>query len=59
MLELKDTPFTRQLCQSVVFEIADSDENNNLTFDEVTDLNGVAVTEWMDGMDGWLREWID
>jgi len=34
MLELKDTPFTRQLCQSVVFEIADSDENNNLTFDE-------------------------
>jgi len=33
-LELIDTPFTRQLCNSIVFEIADSDQNNSLTFDE-------------------------
>lgn len=35
-LELTDTPFTRQLCNNIVFEIADSDQNNSLTFDEFT-----------------------
>ena len=41
MLEIEDTPFTRQLCNYVVFSIADSDQNNTLTFDEF--VLGVAV----------------
>ena len=41
VLDLTDTPFTRQLCNAVVFDIADSDQNNTLTFDEF--MLGVAV----------------
>ena len=33
MLQLKDTPFTRELCNSIVFDIADSNQNNQLSFD--------------------------
>jgi len=33
-LDLADTPFTKQLCNAVVFDIADQDGNSTLTFDE-------------------------